>query len=113
MSVYENRDDGERTFESTTTLTTLVEPSHLRTFIFNRSSVVNATIYSRARPVYKIKSNSSLSRTELFDLNEQEIVALIKRRQILPNLVVFGHRGNKSIRISKWLKRRKVFDGQT
>jgi hypothetical protein len=75
--------------------------------------VINATIYAHARPLYKIKSSSSLSYTELFDLNEQKTVASIKRREFFANVVVFAHRGNKSIRIDKWLKRQKVRNEQT
>ena len=96
-------------FESTSTL---VAPPPPRTFVFSRSSVTNATIYSRDRPLYKIKSSDAGSRTELSDLVEQKPVASIKRRQILPDLVLFAHRSNKAIRIDKWLTRRKVPHGQ-
>jgi len=109
-NVYENPNDGELVFESTTTL---VEPHPRTTLLFDRSSVVNATIYSCDRPVYEIKSNGSLSRTELFDLNEQKMVASIRRRQFFSNVVVFAHRGHKSIKIDEWLKHRKIPDGQT
>jgi hypothetical protein len=106
MPMYENPTDGE-------SATTLVELPHLCSFVFNRSSVTNATIYSSARPLYQIKSSTSLSRTDLFDLNEHKTVASIKRRQFFSNLVVFAHRDNKSMRIGKWLKRRKVHNEQT
>ena len=98
-------------FESTSTL---VAPPPPRTLVFSRSSVTNATIYSRDRPIYKIKSSDAGSRTELFDLvdREQKPVASIKRRQFLPDLVLFAHRSNKAIRIDKWLNRRKVSHGQ-
>lgn len=97
-------------FESTSTL---VAPPPPHTFVFSRSSVTNATIYSSERPVFKIKSSEAGSRTELFDLDEQKRVASIKRRQILPDVAVFAHRSNKAIRIDKWLNRRKVSHGQT
>ena len=94
-------------FESTSTL---VAPPPPHTFVFSRSSVTNATIYSCDRAVYKIKSSDARSRTELFDfkLDEQKPVATIKRRQLLPDLVIFSHRGNKAVKIDKWLSRRKV-----
>ena len=104
MSVYLSQG-----FESTSTL---VAPPPPRTFVFSRSSVTNATIFSCDRPVYKIKSGDGGSRTELFDLDEQKPVASIKRRQFLPDVVAFCDRSNKAIRIDKWLNRRKVPNGQ-
>lgn len=104
MSVHLNEG-----FESTETLVALPPP---RTFVFSRSSVTNATIYSCDRPVYNLKSYNAGSCTELFDLDEQKPVASIKRRQFLPDVVLFAHRGNKAIRIDKWLNRLEVPHGQ-
>lgn len=105
MSVYENPNQG---FESTSTLVALPPP---RTFVFSRSSVTNVTIYSSARAVYKVKSTSSRSCTELYDLIDQKLVASVKRRQFISDVVVFAHR-NKAIKIDKWLHRRKAPHGQ-
>ena len=86
---------------------TLVDPLDTHTFAFNRSSVINATIYCCARPVYKIVSNEALSVTRLTDLSEEKVVASIKRRHLFSDLVVFPHRGNKPMKIKKWLKTRR------
>lgn len=102
-------ESGHATLDSTLTLANSPCP---RIFVFNPNSMINATIYSCARPVYDIRSNDTLSRTDLFDLTEQKVVASIKRR-LFSDVVVFAHRNNKTIRINKWLKTRKAPRGQT
>ncbi|KAF8898243.1 hypothetical protein CPB84DRAFT_1825417 [Gymnopilus junonius] len=96
----------EDTWASTSTL---VNPDPPLRLVFDRDSVISATLYSRTGPMYKITTNSTISRTELKDLTtgEQRVVAIVKRRELLPDVVVFDHRSQKSVRMSKWLKRKK------
>ncbi|PPQ66023.1 hypothetical protein CVT26_010779 [Gymnopilus dilepis] len=98
--------------ESWASTSTLVNPEPPLSLIFDRNSVISATLYSRSGPKYRITTNSTISRTELKDLttDDQRVVATVKRRELLPDVVVFAHRG-ESVRMSKWLKRRKGGDG--
>ena len=91
---------------------TLVNPEPPLSLIFDRNSVISATLYSRSGPKYRVTTNSTISRTELKDLTtaDQRVVATVKRRELLPDVVLFAHRG-ESVRMSKWLKRRKGGDG--
>jgi len=102
-SDYINSEPGEA-LESTSTL---VNPERRLNLVFDRNSVISATLYSRAGPLYRITTNKSVSRTDLCDLTEQRVVATVKRRELFPDVVVFAHRSGKSVRISKWLKRQK------
>ncbi|CAA7260869.1 unnamed protein product [Cyclocybe aegerita] len=95
----------EQAFASTSTL---VNDAPSLSLVFDRNSVINATLYSRAGPMYKITTNKNVTRTDLCDLAEQRVVATVKRREIFPDVVVFAHRRGKSVRISKWLKATKV-----
>ncbi|KAF8812002.1 hypothetical protein BYT27DRAFT_6434430 [Phlegmacium glaucopus] len=113
MSTFYQNPTSEFDCDTLESTLTLVDPPPPRTFVFNRNSVHNATLYSCVSPVYTIKSTGTLSCTDLIDLGEQKIVASIKRRQILPDVVVFPHRNSKPIRIDKWLKPRKAPFGQT
>ncbi|KDR81967.1 hypothetical protein GALMADRAFT_276605 [Galerina marginata CBS 339.88] len=93
--------------EALESTSTLVNPDRRLKLVFDRNSVISATLYSRAGPLYRITTNKAVSRTDLCDLTEQRVVATVKRRELFPDAVVFAHRSGKSIRLSKWLKRQK------
>ncbi|KAJ3517485.1 hypothetical protein NLJ89_g484 [Agrocybe chaxingu] len=95
----------EQAFASTSTL---VNEAPSLSLMFDRNSVINATLYSRTSPMYKITTNKNATRTDLCDLADQRVVATVKRREIFPDVVVFAHQRGKSVRISKWLKTMKV-----
>ncbi|KAF8162774.1 hypothetical protein B0H34DRAFT_293991 [Crassisporium funariophilum] len=86
---------------------TLVNPPPSLDLFFDRNSVINTTLHSRAGPLYKVTTNKGVTRTDLCDLSEQRVVATVKRREIFPDVVVFAHRNGKSIQVRKWLRRRK------
>ncbi|KAH9484053.1 hypothetical protein JR316_0003533 [Psilocybe cubensis] len=105
------QDSQESREEPWASTSTLVNPDPPVNYIFDRNSVISATLYTRSGPAYRIITNSEVNRTELCDLTDHNIVATIKRRDFLPNLVVFAHRNGKSMKINKWLKRRRVAQG--
>ncbi|KAF9546893.1 hypothetical protein CPC08DRAFT_769557 [Agrocybe pediades] len=96
---------------------TLINPSPPLSLIFDRNSVVSATLYSRTGPKYRISTNITVTRTDLYELSQdasgpgtsvsQTMVASVKRRDFLPNVVVFKHRKGRAIRLNEWLRRDK------
>ena len=88
---------------------TLIEPPASLNLVFDRNSVIDATLYSRRNPVYRIKTNRNVTRTVIHEVIEggEEIVAVWKRREILPDVILFTHRRKQAIRISKWLQKFK------
>ncbi|PPQ67561.1 hypothetical protein CVT24_002841 [Panaeolus cyanescens] len=98
----------ENLFQSTETL---VNPTPPTTLIFDRNSVLFATLHSRAGPKYRVKTNSSVTRTDLCNVVDEQILGSIKRREIMPDVVLFPHRGKKSLRMNKWLKKIKGQEG--
>ncbi|PPQ77588.1 hypothetical protein CVT25_011380 [Psilocybe cyanescens] len=108
---HQAEDFRERSQDALASTSTLVNPDPPVSYIFDRNSVIGATLYTRSGPAYKIITNREVSRTELCDLTDRNIVATLKRRDFLPNLVVFAHRNGKPLKISNWLKRRKISQG--
>ncbi|KAF8177623.1 hypothetical protein BJ912DRAFT_677055 [Pholiota molesta] len=98
------------------TSTLLNEPLPLR-LMFSRNSVTHATLYAAEGAMYRITATAKVSRVELVDLRimegREKVVATLKRRDILPNVVVFPHRQGKSLRIAKWLQQPTPPDGRT
>ena len=101
---------------------TLTNPSPPLSLIFDRNSVVSATLHSRTGPRYRISTNNTVTRTDLYELAQEPstgsseapatsqsktLVASVKRRELLPNIVAFKHREGKTMRLSSWLKRGK------
>jgi hypothetical protein len=97
------------------TSTLLNEPLPLR-LMFSRNSVTHATLYAAEGAMYRITATAKVSRVELVDLRimegREKVVATLKRRDILPNVVVFPHRQGKSLRIAKWLQQQTPPDGR-
>lgn len=95
-------------FQSTETL---VNPTPPTTLIFDRNSVLFATLHTRAGPKYRVTTNSSVTRTDLCNVADEQVLGSIKRREIMPDVVLFPHRGKKSLRLNKWLKKQKAQPG--
>ncbi|KAF8179677.1 hypothetical protein BJ912DRAFT_982497 [Pholiota molesta] len=76
-----------------------------RAFLFDRNSVLNATLYSNGIPAYKIITSKPGTRTDICDIPGQCVVATIKRREILPDTIKLTNRhdGN-AVAIKNWLK---------
>ncbi|KAF9533649.1 hypothetical protein CPB83DRAFT_890120 [Crepidotus variabilis] len=72
--------------------------------VFDRNSVINATLLTREGPAYRVETNRNVTKTSLRDLHENKLVAVWKRRDIFPDIVQFEHR-RKKLRLRKWLKK--------
>ncbi|KAF9481293.1 hypothetical protein BDN70DRAFT_991978 [Pholiota conissans] len=76
-----------------------------RSFTFDRNSVLDATLYSNGSPAYRIITNKSGTRTDICDIPGQHIVATIKRREILPDIVKFANKNDgNAVAIKSWLR---------
>ncbi|KAF8957762.1 hypothetical protein BDZ97DRAFT_1669372 [Flammula alnicola] len=74
-------------------------------FIFDRNSVINATLYSGGSPSYTIITSKSGTRTDVCDIPGKCVVATIKRREILADTIKFTNRNDgKAVAINKWLR---------
>ena len=92
---------------------TLINPPPTIHFVFDQNSVINATIYARSGPRYRVETNRAVTRTELCDLTQQRVVATIKRRELFPDVVIFAHRNQgKGIRLKKWLQKQQTAVGR-
>jgi len=80
--------------------------SSSQTLVFDRNSVINATLYSGASPSYTVITNKAMTRTDVCDIPGQCIVATIKRREVFSDTVKFPKRNDgNSVAINKWLRR--------
>lgn len=77
-------------------------------------SVKNASlITSHSTAVYSITSSPANDYlTEITEAATQRVVAVIKRRDVIPDVVTFpGRNGGLSMRVGKWLKNITLPDG--
>lgn len=76
-----------------------------RSFVFDRNSVIDVTLYSNGSPAYKIITSKSGTRTDICDIPGQCVIATIKRREILPDTVKLTNRNDgNAMAIKNWLK---------
>lgn len=73
-------------------------------FVFDKNSVINSTLFSRNEPIYCVKTNRSVTKTSLLNLQENRTVAVWQRQNLFPDNIYLEHKGKK-IRLSKWLQR--------
>ncbi|KAF8162662.1 hypothetical protein B0H34DRAFT_628134, partial [Crassisporium funariophilum] len=73
--------------------------------MFDRNSVLNATICASGSPAFTVTTSKSMTRTDICDVPGQCIISTIKRREVFSDTVKFPKRnGGSSVAINKWLR---------
>ncbi|KAF7354251.1 hypothetical protein MVEN_01113100 [Mycena venus] len=82
--------------------------------VFESNSMLATTIFQNAVPVYRVSTSTHGSTTEIRTTGTDMLIARIARKEIFPSTVTFPDmNGEKSIKISKWLKPSELPDGLT
>lgn len=97
---------------------TLVDPHNI-SLVFSPDSLKNTTVYhassnllDTSNPMYSISTELTDHRTEIRDARTQRLLALIERKDILPDTITFPERNEgKAMKISRWLQKSKLVDG--
>lgn len=91
---------------------TLVDTSPPPLLIFSKASVKNTSIYlstDPGTPLYHVTSDNHDCDTHIEDARTQRIIATVRRKDVLPDLIVFpGTRegqSSKKVRVSKWMRK--------
>lgn len=95
--------------ESFASTSTLVHERPSLSLVFDSNSIVGATLHAPSGPAYRISTSNSVTRTDIeVRTAAGALVATVKRRDLLPDLVLLAHRGGKPLKVKKWLRQPKA-----
>lgn len=98
-----------RDAESFASTSTLVHERPSLSLVFDSNNIIGATLHAPGGPAYRITTSNSVTRTDIeVRTASGAMAATVKRRDLLPDLVMFAHRGGKPLKVKKWLRQPKA-----
>ncbi|KAJ7661752.1 hypothetical protein B0H17DRAFT_1212148 [Mycena rosella] len=94
---------------------TLVPATPAHRLLFSTDSMKNTTLLLDGAPAYTISTDSdpNHSRTEIRAASEVQVLARVRRKDVLPNVITFPQVTATEMRLHKWFRKTALPDGSS